>query len=259
MCKINDLPIGIFDSGAGGITVLQACKNLLPCENYIYYGDTKNSPYGNLSDDKITELTFAAIDKLINKGVKAVVIACNTATAAAITALRAKHSINIIGIEPAIKPACLYTNEKVLVLLTLAASRQPKFLNLVEKYGKERIIILPLEHLAELIEHNIGDLKVLKGYIEQILYPNKDKGIGALVLGCTHYLFVKDMIEGCFDKVKIFDGNMGVALNLKNTLNKSNLYRTEDCSGKTVFFSSKASSEQQYRRIWKIINKIEIL
>jgi glutamate racemase len=253
VCKRN-LPIGVFDSGVGGISVLKACIDVLPHENFLYFGDTKNSPYGNLCEQKITELTLDAVDKLISKDVKAVVIACNTATAAAISALRSKHKVNIIGIEPAIKPACLYTKVgKVLVMLTNAAANQPKFKSLVDRYGSEKIIILPLENLARLIEQNIDNLSKLKSCIFEILCPLKDMDIKAVVLGCTHYLFVKDIIKEFFNDIIIFDGNMGVAQNLKNILTKNNLINDSFKGGKVKFLSSDKKAQKTYKKFWQNI------
>ncbi|HEY8443483.1 MAG TPA: glutamate racemase [Clostridia bacterium] len=252
----NYLPIGVFDSGAGGITVLKACVQVLPCENFLYYGDTKNSPYGNLSDQKITELTFSAVDKLILMGVKAVVIACNTATAAAIRALREKHSeINIIGIEPAIKPACLYTDGKVLVLLTKAASRQEKFKSLIEKCGPSKIVVCPLTDLAQKIEQNIENLNILKPYILSELSSYQSSEIKAVVLGCTHYIFVKDIIAQAFPGAVLYDGNLGVANHLKDLLAKKDLLNDSGKAGTVDFFSSDTKHQLIYQNLWeKYIN-----
>jgi len=256
VCK-RYLPVGVFDSGVGGISVLKTCADVLPYENFIYFGDTKNSPYGNLNEQKITELTFEAVGRLILSGVKAVVVACNTATATAINALRNKHKINIIGIEPAIKPACLYTPEgKILVMLTNAASTQPKFKSLVENCGVDKVSLLPLKDLAKLIENNIGNFSSLKSYIFEILYPYKNTEIKAVVLGCTHYLFVKDIIAEFFNGIRIFDGNMGVAQNLKNTLIRNNLINNSEGLGSIEFFSSEQTYEAVYKKLWQsIINK----
>ncbi|HEY8423922.1 MAG TPA: glutamate racemase [Clostridia bacterium] len=250
------LPIGVFDSGAGGITVLKACVDVLPNENFIYYGDTKNSPYGNLSDQEITELTFYAADKLVSMGVKSVVIACNTATAAAINALRAKHNeIRIIGIEPAIKPACLAVDGKVLVLLTQAASRQAKFRDLVEKYGLEKVIVYPLQDLAQKIEQNIQDFSKLKPYIFDVLKPYQNGDIEAVVLGCTHYIFVKDIIAQVFPDALLFDGNVGLAKNLKNVLSKSDLLNDQNQKGFVEFYSSDPKYQIIYQELWDKIHK----
>lgn len=253
MCR-KYLPVGVFDSGVGGISVLKTCADILPHEKFIFFGDTKNSPYGNLNDQKITELTFEAVDRLILTGVKAVVIACNTATATAINALRNKHNINIIGIEPAIKPACLYTTEgKILVMLTKAASNQPKLKLLVERCGADKVLLLPLKDLAKLIENNIGNFSNLKNYIFEILFPFNNLDIKAVVLGCTHYLFVKDIIAEFFKDIKIFDGNMGVAQNLKNTLIKSDLINDSLDLGSIKFLSSDQNFETIYKNLWQSI------
>jgi glutamate racemase len=251
------LPIGVFDSGVGGITVLKTCVKILPNENFIYFGDTKNSPYGNLSDQKITELTFCAVDKLISKGVKAVVIACNTATAAAINALRSKHNdLDIIGIEPAIKPACLRTNGRVLVLLTQAAARQDKFKSLIEKCGSEKVIICPLKDLAQKIEQNIEDFNKLRRYIFSIFSGYQNRGIEAVVLGCTHYIFVKDLIAQVFPDAVLYDGNIGLANHLKDLLSKKDLLNDNHQKAAVEFYSSEPKYQLIYQDLWEIYSNI---
>ncbi|HEY8419561.1 MAG TPA: glutamate racemase [Clostridia bacterium] len=246
------LPIGVFDSGAGGITVLKTCAQVLPNENFLYYGDTKNSPYGNLSDQQITELTFCAVDKLISKGVKAVVIACNTATAAAINALRAKHNdLDIIGIEPAIKPACLKTDGKVLVLLTQAAARQDKFRSLIQRCGLEKIIVCPLKDLAQKIEHNIDDFNKLRPYIFNILRDYQNSDIKAVVLGCTHYIFVRDLIAQVFPNAVLYDGNTGVANRIKDLLSKKDLLNDANQKQIVELYSSDSKYQLIYQNLWQ--------
>ncbi|HHW89378.1 MAG TPA: glutamate racemase [Clostridiales bacterium] len=254
MCK-KYLPIGVFDSGVGGITVLKACADILPYENFVYYGDTKNSPYGNLDDQKITRLTFDAVDRLISRSVKAVVIACNTATAAAINALRNKHDIEIIGIEPAIKPACIMTNDKILVMLTKAAARQTKLQSLIKQCGPQKVIICPLSDLARNIEQNIGRFGELEEYINKILSPYKDYDIKAVVLGCTHYIFVKNIIAKVFPQAVLYDGNAGVARYLKNMLINKGLLNDQTQKGNIEFFSSDNKYQSIYQNLWsKYIN-----
>ena len=250
------LPIGVFDSGVGGISVLKSCADVLPKENFLYYGDTKNAPYGNLSDPKITELTFCAVDRLISQGVKAVVIACNTATAAAINALRNKHNdVAIIGIEPAIKPACAMTADKILVLLTQAASRQSKLKLLIEKCGSHKMIICPLSNLAQKIEQNIDNFDNLKGYIQKALSPYQNCDIKAVVLGCTHYIFVKELIAQVFPQAVLFDGNAGVANYLKNLLIKNDLLNDQNQKGTIQFYSSEEKYQNIYQSLWAKIHK----
>ncbi|MBO5743948.1 MAG: aspartate/glutamate racemase family protein, partial [Clostridia bacterium] len=130
-------PIGVFDSGLGGITVLGELKKLMPNENFIYLGDSKNAPYGTKNEDEIKEHTTSCIKKLISMGVKAVVIACNTATSVAAYDLREAFSIPIIGIEPAVKPAALkYEGENIFVMATPMTLKKEKFLKLMKSYEK---------------------------------------------------------------------------------------------------------------------------
>ena len=148
-------PIGFFDSGLGGISVLRACTALLPREDFLYFGDSVNAPYGEKSLETVRDLTIQAIDDLIAQGVKAVVVACNTATSAAITLLRDKHpQMPIIGIEPAVKPAAqAHNSSSVLVLATPLTIQEDKYQKLAAAFcDQANVISLPCKGLAELVE-----------------------------------------------------------------------------------------------------------
>lgn len=153
-------PIGFFDSGLGGISVLKESIKLLPNENFIYFGDSINAPYGSKSIEEIRELTNKAIEFLISKNVKAIVIACNTATSASVNELRDKYSkdIPILGIEPALKPASL-SNKKgsIVVMATERTLSEKKFFDLMDKVAKQRDVIkLPCPSLVKFVENEIG-------------------------------------------------------------------------------------------------------
>jgi len=218
----NTRPIGIFDSGTGGLSVLRECKRLLPNENFVYLCDREFFPYGNKSNSFIKKRVFALSERLLTEyDCKAIVVACNTATNVGIQMLREKYSTPFVGLEPAIKPALEeIPKEKVVLLTTPVTMRQEKFKNLLSKFDISNLVILPQKDLASQIEDNIDDVDKVYPQIEEILTPHSDaKGI---VLGCTHYVFAKPLIEKFFEnlskQIKIFDGNEGAARRLKDLL-----------------------------------------
>lgn len=221
--------IGIFDSGLGGLSVLNTVESLLKKEGFIYIGDSLNAPYGTKTKDEVFELSKKICDDLIAKDVKAIVIACNTATSAAVSKLRDLYDIPIIGMEPAIKPALKQTEGQVVVLATEMTLKESKFVNLVDKLEEGyRIAKVPAPEWVECVENHMDDEDYVKACVDQFLdahIPNAQN----LVLGCTHFIFLKEEIEKYYKgKIEIFDGNMGTALQLKNTLESMELLLDED-------------------------------
>jgi len=213
------LPIGFFDSGIGGLTVLDAAKRILPQERFIYISDTGYAPYGDKSPAYIVRRADICVRRLIACGCKAVVVACNTATSAAIRYLRDKHQIPIIGTEPAVLPAVRECGrESILVLTTVGAAAQKKFRAQVNKLNADgyNIIVAPQEDLAMLIERDIGNPTVLRSFCRDILdkYPD----VCGIVLGCTHFVYLRPYFGS---KVKLFDGNVGVAFQLKRVVEEN--------------------------------------
>ncbi len=242
--------IGVFDSGVGGISVLKELIKVLPNENYIFYGDSKNTPYGDRTKQEIINLSMNIVEYLINNGVKAIVIACNTATSAAAKEIREKYpNMTIIGIEPAIKPALEeHPNEDILMMATEATVRLEKFNELKNKLDKQgRIIPVPCSGLADAIEKNMD----VTGLLNKYLSPYKNKTT-AVVLGCTHYPFIKEEIRNVLDNVDFYDGALGVASNLKRQLEIKNQLNLSNEQGKVVFESSD-NSEDRFREFF---NKI---
>ncbi|GHU99748.1 glutamate racemase [Clostridia bacterium] len=219
-------PIGIFDSGAGGLTVLKECRALLPAEDFIYYADNANVPYGNKPREIIERLTADATKRLIGYGVKAIVLACNTATAASAAALRARYNIPVIGLEPALKPAARYAQGgKVLVLATEATVKREKFARLLKVYGNGNTLVAPQKDLARLIEENLDDLSVLEAKAERAVAPHREN-LKAVVLGCTHYIFIKEYLQrAAGPDVAFFDGNAGTARQLRRRLEENGLLK----------------------------------
>lgn len=209
----------VFDSGIGGLSILSALKELLPHEEFIYYGDSKNAPYGDKTKEEIIKLTLDAIDPFIQQGVKAVVIACNTATSAA-TTLRAKYDLPIIGVEPAIKQAVQdFPNGKILVMATAATLQLEKFQQLKKDLNSPaEILQKPCPGLVELIEEKPQDNSKIQAYLQENL---KDyQGIDAVVLGCTHYPLIRDQIQGIFPQAKLYDSALGTARELQRQLSR---------------------------------------
>ncbi|MGL5243792.1 MAG: glutamate racemase [Sarcina sp.] len=236
-------PIGFFDSGVGGLSVMKKSMEIMPEENYIYYGDSKNAPYGTKTVEEARRLTFDAVEFLLHKGAKAIVIACNTATSAAIIDLRNTYkNIPIIGIEPALKPAIESQKEgKVIVMATPMTLSEKKFNNLMNKYNykHKEIVSLPCAGLVEFIESGILTGKELSNYLEDKLKQYKSTKISTIVLGCTHYPFVKNEIRKVVgDYPDLIDGSYGTAKELKRKLEEFNLKNNKTEKGKIDIFNS---------------------
>lgn len=217
----NSAPIGVFDSGVGGISTLKELVALLPNERFLYYGDDANAPYGIRSTEEVRELTSACVAELVEAGVKAVVLACNTATAAAASHLRANYpDLPIIGAEPALKPAVMAGHRKIGVMATPTTLRESKFRSLATRFGSAaEIIPLPAPGLVELIEHDIRSGAQLETLLKKLLVPALEEGMDALVLGCTHYPFVREAIGSVVGEgVVLYDGNRGIALQTGRSL-----------------------------------------
>ena len=254
----NIQPVGFFDSGIGGITVLKEALELLPNENYIYYGDNKNAPYGEKTEEEIQNLTMACGEFLYKKGVKAIVIACNTATSTAVIMMREKFNIPVISMEPAVKPAVASLKKgNVLVLATPVTVSQQRYKKLLSTVGsEERVISAGCSGLAELIENGDFESKEIDQYLDKRLKEFHGMEIDAIVLGCTHYTFLKDKIAQYARRhfkndAAIFDGNNGTVRQLKRVLEENALLNTQKVKGKVEFYSS---SEQDIIFFEKLLN-----
>ena len=238
----RDRPIGVFDSGLGGISVLRACVELLPNEDFLFFGDSANAPYGEKSLAQVRALTVACADRLLRQGVKAIVVACNTATSAAITLLRQSHpDLPIIGIEPAVKPAAsAQDSSSVLVLATPLTIHQEKYQQLAASLQHEaNVISLPCRGLAEMVEAGMLDGPELDHYLEELLLPFRYCNVEYIVLGCTHYPFVREAIRRAFGRpVEIIDGSGGTARQLKRQLQRAELLTSRTGPGTVTFQNS---------------------
>ncbi len=235
------LPIAVIDSGVGGISVLRELYKLMPNENFIYFGDSKNAPYGSRSREDVLSITRDNLKMLKSRGIKALVIACNTATSAAVRILRQEEDLVIVGIEPAIKPpSVIFDHPRVLVMATPLTLKEEKFNSLVARFADvEEIIPLPCPDLVEFIERGELASPELHAYLEQLLAPYSGADIDALVLGCTHYPHIKDAIKKHLaPNVMIFDGGEGTARETRRRLEASGLLNPSENDGKIEILNS---------------------
>ncbi len=220
MSKHNNY-IGVFDSGVGGISVLRQLKKVLPNERYLYFGDSANAPYGTRPVEEIRALTLAVAEKLVRQDIKALVIACNTATSAALEALRKAYpDLIVVGIEPALALAARqFPGGHVGVLATPATLKGQRFLDSKTKYEKQcRITPLPAPGLMDLVEAGKYDSPEADALLRTFLDPYKGK-LDGLVLGCTHYPFVENAIRRVMgEDAVLFDGAVITAQVTKEAL-----------------------------------------
>ncbi len=234
-------PIGVFDSGIGGLTVLKELTQILPHEDFIYFADSKNAPYGPRKISEIVDFSVRIIDFLLKMGCKAIVIACNTATAAAVNEMRSKYNVPIIGLEPAVKPACLKTlTGNVGVLATQGTFRGNHFKNTSEKYKDYvKIHLQVAKGLVELAENGVFEGDNVKDLMEKFILPMKDQNIDKLVLGCTHYPLFIDVIQSVAGKgVEILDSGEAVARRTKDLLMVNKIFNTNENTQKIRFYST---------------------
>lgn len=264
----KDLPIGVLDSGLGGISVLIEAVKILPKEDFIYFGDSKNTPYGTKSKEEIKSLTFRAVEILVQEGIKALVVACNTATGVAIRELREKYKdLIIIGIEPAIKPAATqFEGGKIVAIATPMTIKQEKFISLLSKYDKmAEIKAVGCPGLMEFVEEGEFKQETLDRYFDIYLRPNLWKDTDVIVLGCTHYSFLKKQLETYLSRLSpqtvLMDGSYGTSMELKRRLREWNLLKDVNTNavqekGKIRIMNS--SSDEKYRILGEKLLNCEI-
>ena len=226
--------IAVFDSGVGGISVLRQLRKLMPEENYVYFGDSANAPYGSRPTEQVRALTLAAAEKLITEyPVKALVVACNTATAAAIKQLRSAYpDLIVVGIEPALKLAAdSFPGGNLGVLATEVTLREEKFDQLMHRFDQDcKVYKIPAPGVVELIESGKNDSPEMLALLEKLLGSYVGK-LDALVLGCTHYPFVARNIASIMgDQTRLLHGGPGTARETKRRLEKADLLRTGEGS-----------------------------
>jgi glutamate racemase len=276
-------PIGVFDSGIGGLSVLKEIHQILPNENLIYVGDSAHAPYGDRSAKYVRERSQSIADFLLDQGVKAIVVACNTATAEAATQLRETMDVPVIGLEPAIKPAAQLSKSGVIgVLATQRTIDSERLLGLTERYAQnKKVLAQACPGLVEQVEayklNHPDTQKLLKQYIQPLL----DQGVDALILGCTHYPFLLAEIRKITGKdIQILETGKSVAEQLKRILNQNDLeaiisnrsiikakYKfepkknSEDNSSTLTFYNSSNNTEhhEAMKRLWHESINIKVL
>ena len=242
--------------------MLKECRRLYPNENYLYFADNLNAPYGGYDEKTIRELTLAAAKRMETYGLKALLLACNTATGAAAELLRNTFYFPVIGMEPAIKPAAAASpNKEILLLCTPATARHDKLKNLIKTFGHKKITVAPQKDWAEIIENNSADvchpvsLTAATPQEGNFLYDKikHDLGIlrniGAVVLGCTHYIFIKDMIAEICGGVPVFDGVDGTVKNLFKKLNETDLLNQTKEKGQVLIVTTAATKTSYWNLV----------
>ncbi len=234
-------PVGVFDSGVGGLSVLRDLRRLMPAEDMIYYADSAHCPYGGQPTSAIQARAVAITEELLAAGCKLIVVACNTATIAAVEHLRANYPVPFVGMEPAVKPACAMTKTGVVgVLATGAALGGEKFHRLVAQHAAGvRVITQPCPGLVECVE--AGDLEgdlvrdLVKRYVEPLARARAD----VIVLGCTHYPFLRDAIQAAAGpQVQLIDTGEAVARQARRILEREELLHPPDGGGRLEWRTS---------------------
>ena len=255
----RDRPIGFFDSGVGGLSVLKHAIAELPNEDFLFYGDCANVPYGEKTPEEVRSLTMSCCDLLYKKGAKALLIACNTATSAAIHAMREKYQMPVVSMEPAVKPANLSKKPgKILVMATPGTIASSRYARLVDRIGcRERLIDLPCGGLADLLEHGEFESPEIRTYLREKLQPFSGCEISGIVIGCAHYSFIAEQISQAAHEIlrgacDIYDGMYGTVRHLKTLLQEQQL-DSQTPGGNVQLF---ASGDQKHLEVMKKILEI---
>lgn len=222
----SEAPIGVFDSGVGGLSVLAEIRELLPAESLLYVADSGHVPYGDKSTDYIRQRSRALAEFLLGQRAKALVVACNTATAAAVNDLRSLFEVPVIGMEPAVKPAALATRSGVVgVLATTGTLQSAKFAALLDRFaGSVRVVTQPCPGLVECVEQGQLDGPELEALLRSYVRPLLAEGCDTLILGCTHYPFLRPLLRRLVpESVALVDTGAAVARQLRHRLRESDL------------------------------------
>jgi glutamate racemase len=240
--------IGVFDSGVGGLSVLHEIRRVLPEAHLLYIADSAHAPYGDKSEAFIVDRSRAIAEFLVAHGASALVVACNTATASAVDALRAAHTLPIVGIEPGVKPAVRQTRSGVVgVLTTSRTASSPRFQRLVERHQEGvRIIVRACPGWVQLVEQGALDGEATRAAVEKVVRPILGEGADVLVLGCTHYSFLAPVIRSVADDaVHLVDPAPAVARHLKSRLEAAGLTASGDDGRPLEVWTSAAPSRIQ--------------
>ncbi len=243
--------IGVFDSGLGGISVARQMRAELPHERIIYFGDSANAPYGIKTPDEVKKLSFAIVENFVKSGVKAVVIACNTATSAAVNDLRAYYDIPIVGMEPALKLACDLgkgESQRVIVAATELTLRERKFADLLQRFSKNHTIFSqPCPDLVRIVERGeLNNRDIVFDALHKYFDDYDLSSIDSVVLGCTHFVFYRDYFREFLPaRTNIVDGNEGTINHLREILCSRGLLADDSQEGSITLTNSDSSERMQ--------------
>ncbi|MFU0464620.1 glutamate racemase [Gardnerella vaginalis] len=241
-------PIGVFDSGLGGISVVRQLHAAMPNERIIYFGDSANAPYGVKTPQEVRNLSFKIVEHFAKLSVKAIVIACNTATSAAVDDLRNHYNMPIIGMEPALKLACDLGGgkpQRVIVAATSLTLKERKFADLMNRFTQNhKIFPQPCPDLVEIVENgDLGNKNIVMSALHKYFDSYDLNSIDSVVLGCTHFVFYRDYFrEFLPDCVKIVDGNAGTIHHLKSVLESSGELADANNNGSVLLTNSDSSN-----------------
>ena len=246
------LPVAVMDSGVGGLCVLREIRRILPAEELLYFGDSAYAPYGERAPMELTAHILAEAERLLAES-KALVLACNTATALVADTLRLRYpDVPIVGMEPALKPALgVCESPRVLVMATPLTLHEEKFAELVREYAKTATVIpLPAPEIVKMVEAGAENSPEMQEYLQALLAPYRLPGPDAVVLGCTHFPFVKEQILRALGKdVPVFDGVRGTARQLYRLLAENGLCSTAPVRGAVRLTSSRSGVLPLYARM----------
>jgi glutamate racemase len=247
-------PIGVFDSGVGGLSVLRHLRAAMPAEDFLYVADSAHAPYGALSEAAICARAFTIADFLVERGAKLLVVACNTATAAAVAQLRERYALPVVAMEPGVKPAVELTRSGVIgVLATVGTLESARFFSLVNRYaGSAEVITQPCAGLVERIEANDLQSAATVALLQSYLDPLLTRGADVIVLGCTHYPFLRPLITQLAGSgIAIVDTGAAVAKEVLRRLQCENLLQTERLGSEQFWTSAEPQAATPiFRQLW---------
>ena len=252
---MNNNPIGIYDSGFGGLSVWRELYRALPHESLVYLGDGKNCPYGSKPQEQILQYAYESVEKLLERGCKMIVVACNTATAVAIKYLRETYpDVPFVGLEPAVKPACLTTKSGVVGVVATERSLQgEKFLSTLARYGEGVEVIKAVGRgFVEAVEADAESEEQTESIVREIIEPIVESGADVIVLGCTHYPFLRGVIDKVIGDraVRVIDSGEAVEKRVESLLDEYAIRASEENVAQYDFmtFADESYSERLRRK-----------
>ncbi len=250
--------IGVFDSGLGGISVLETIHEIMPNEDLIYLGDSKYNPYGTKTKEQITQRCIAICDEFIKRDVKAIVIACNTATSACVDLLRKKYDLDIVGMEPALKVACdLGSHQKIAVWATQLTLNEKKFARLMDRFKQEHEIVkVACPKLVRIVEQDqLDDESIVESALKEYIDSSSIESLDSIVLGCTHFPFFKNQLSKLCPNVRLIDGSVGTTLHLKSLLETKNLLNESFHIGHITWLNTDETKIELSKRLFNRLEK----